>query len=399
MEVDQKLILVSNAGSASRKYGLFSGDKCLAKIHFEHDKDKIVYSLQTGSEPAKSEPAKINHLTFAASKVWEILQSQNVIADKDQIKAVAVRVVAPSDYFQKDRILDTPAQQHLKALEVRAPIHINATLQEIHALAAAFPEAKLVGISDSAFHELMPDHAKLYALPSDIPATLEVRRFGYHGLSAEAVIDALRAKDKLPKRLVICHLGSGVSITAVLGGKSVDTTMGYSPLEGLMMGTRSGNVDITAMQVLQDELNLSNAQLQDLLNLRSGLLGVSRLSSDVRELLHHEARSKHVKLALQMFVGRIQQAIGQMAATLGGIDALVFTGTIGERSDEIRKRILGKLMFLGLTLDPKANHETKEASGITRISPPHHPAAIYVISSDEDLLISKKAAELLSGGG
>ena len=395
--MDQKLILVANAGSASRKYGLYKAGDCLAKIHFEHDKGKIIYTLQVGDEPAKTEPAKINHLTFAASKVWEVLQSQNVIADKDQIKAVAVRVVAPSGYFQKDRILDAPAQQHLKALEVRAPIHINATLQEIHALTAVFPQAKLVGISDSAFHKSMPDHARLYALPSDLPASLEVRRFGYHGISAEAVVGALRANDKLPKRLVICHLGSGVSVTAVLGNKSVNTTMGYSPLEGVMMGTRSGNVDITAMQVLQDELNLSNAQLQDLLNLRSGLLGVSRLSSDVRELLARETDNKQAKLALKMFVGRIQQAIGQMAATLGGIDALVFTGTIGERSGEIRKRIIGKLMFLGLTLDPKANHETKEASGITRISPPHHPAAIYVISSDEDLLIAKKAAKLLSG--
>ncbi|MBI5906708.1 acetate/propionate family kinase [Candidatus Saccharibacteria bacterium] len=394
MAVDS-LILVANPGSASRKYALYSDDKCLIKIHFELLDGKVIYTSETNGEHHSPKPADISHLTFAGSKVFSILQSHGLLSVKDQIKTIALRVVAPSSYFQQDRVLDKQAIDKLTDLEPRAQLHINAGLQEVHLLKQAFPEAVLLGISDSAFHHTMPDHASGYALPFKDTDKLDIKRFGYHGLSAESVVKVLRPKDKLPLRLVICHLGSGASVTAVKSGKSIDTTMGYSPLEGLMMSTRSGSIDVTAAQVLQDELKLSSQDLQEYLNHKSGLLGVSGTSADIKVLLELERDGdSRAKLALDMYIYRVQQAIGQMVAALGGVDALVFTGTVGERSVQIRRRVTERLMFLGLQLNPKINHGLKELKELTRISPASHPAKVYVVPADEYSVIVSHARKL-----
>src|SRR3989344_1284746 len=319
------LILIANPGSASRKYALYDNDSCLIKIHFEVIDSKIIYDVEQDSKATVSSPASLSHLAFAASKVASILREYGLLQTTDQIKTIALRVVAPSSYFQADRILDKQAFDKLAKLEPRASLHIKASL---------------LGVSDSSFHRTMPDHARNYALPLDDADRLDIRRFGYHGLSVESVANIIKSDGKLPLRLVVCHLGSGSSVTAVRSGKSIDTTMGYSPLEGLMMSTRSGSLDITAAQALQAGLKLSDQDLQNYLNDKSGLLGVSNISSDIRILLRLERQSNHhAKLALDMYVYRVAQAIGQMAAALGGIDALVFTGTVGERSAPIRRRI------------------------------------------------------------
>ncbi|PJE65355.1 hypothetical protein COU91_02110 [Candidatus Saccharibacteria bacterium CG10_big_fil_rev_8_21_14_0_10_47_8] len=389
------LTLVANPGSASRKYALYDGDKCLIKIHFEQLNDKIIYRCEINGEQHQPKSADIAHLTFAGSKVFSTLRGHDLLQTKDQIKTIALRVIAPSSYFQADRILDKHSIGKLTGLEPKASLHINASLQEAHLLKQSFPEATLIGISDSAFHHTMPDHARNYAVPFGDADRLDIRRFGYHGLSAESVVKVLKSEDKLPLRLVVCHLGSGVSVTAVRSGKSVDTTMGYSPLEGLMMSTRSGSIDVTAAQVLQDELKLSNQGLQDYLNHQSGLLGVSGASSDIRVLLKLEREGNaRAKSALDMYVYRVQQAVGQMSAALGGIDALIFTGTVGERSASVRRRITERLMFLGLQLDPKKNHESTEPTEVAQISPPSHPARIYIIPADEYSIIVEHASKL-----
>lgn len=394
MAVDS-LNLVANPGSASRKYALHNGDKCLIKIHFEAIDVKIIYTAETNGKQQPPESVDISHLTFAGSKVFSILQSHGLLRTNDQIKTIALRIVAPSSYFQQDRVLSRQVIDKLASLEPRALLHINASLQEAHLLKQAFPEATLLGISDSAFHHTMPDHASGYALPFKDTNKLDIKRFGYHGLSAESVVKVLRSKDKLPLRLVICHLGSGASITAVKSGKSIDTTMGYSPLEGLMMSTRSGSIDVTAAQVLQDKLKLSSQDLQEYLNHKSGLLGVSGTSADIKVLLELERDGdSKAKLALDMYIYRAQQAIGQMAAALGGLDALVFTGTVGERSAQIRRRVTEHLMFLGLQLDPKINHGLKEPKELTQISPASHPAKVYVVPADEYSVIVSHAGKL-----
>lgn len=390
------LILVANPGSASRKYALYDGDKCLAKLHFEYVEKEIVYSYSL-KDKSGQEKSNLSHLTFASSRVISILQDHGAFNNEDRLATIALRVVAPSSYFQMHRIMDDQALQKLADLEKRAPLHVNAALQEAHMLRRSLPNIRLIGVSDSAFHAGKPKHAQYYDIPIDDAEKLDIKRFGYHGLSVESVVETLKTADKLPLRLVVCHLGSGASVTAVRGGKSIDTTMGYSPLEGLMMATRAGSLDVAAAEVLQEQLKLNNRELEEYLNNRSGLLGVSGLSSDIRILLRESrAGNQRASLALRMYLHRVRQAIGQMAATLGGIDVLVFTGTVGERSNEIRRRVTERLLFLGLSIDSELNHTATEPRKITRISPVSHPGRIYVVPSDEDKVIAKHAAEFLN---
>ncbi len=388
------LILIANPGSASRKYALYNqGGKCLINLHFELADSKVVYSFGSGGQIESD----LSNLAFAATKILDILKGQGAFASDASVQTIALRIVAPSSYFQKHRAIDDRSIKKLTELESRSPLHINNVLQEMHILKSVFPSAKLLGISDSAFHESMPARANRYAIPAKDATALDIKRFGYHGLSVESVVSSLKKIDKLPQRLVVCHLGSGSSVTAVRSGKSLDTTMGYSPLEGLMMSTRSGNIDPAAADVLQNELKLNSEKLLDYLNDKSGLLGVSGKSGDIRALLKlGREGDEAAKLALSMYVYRVRLGIGQMAAALGGIDALAFTGTVGERSEPIRRRVMNNLTFLGLWLDPKLNHEHKTTNALSILSPKSHPAKIYVVPANEDLVIAKHALDLTS---
>lgn len=385
------LVLVANPGSASRKYALYDGDKCLAKFHFEYADRRIVCTLETASGKSQA-VCNISHLSFSASQLPQMLF--DYLKSEQTIKLIALRVVAPSTSFQRDRWLDKSALEQLSELEPEAPLHINATLQEANLLRKYFPEAKLAGISDSAFHSTIGEPANRYGLPLNDADQLGLKRFGYQGLSVESVVTSLHHAGKLPKRLVICHLGSGSSVTAVKDGKSFDTTMGYSPLEGLVMATRSGSLDLVAALRLQKQFQLKDHQLLSYLNEKSGLLGVSGISSDIRELLALEGHHERAALALKMYVYRVQQAIGQMAAALGGLDAVIFTGTVGERSQPMRQRIIHKLLFLGLAIDPAKNHASVEPGEVVLISPAHHPVKLYIVPANEDVMLAKHAQEL-----
>ncbi len=389
------LTLVANPGSASRKYALFDVGKCLIKMHFEYAKEKIIYTTEIDGQAFGPVDSGLRHLEFASSKILEVLEGNGL--EDMIIKKIALRIVAPSTYFQVDRVIDQEALAKLTALESRVPLHIEASLQEVRSLQRYFPDTRIIGISDSAFHSTMPEHASYYGLPRDTAHKLDIKRFGYHGLSVESAVETLRALDKLPLRLVVCHLGSGSSVTAVQGGKSLDTTMGYSPLEGVMMATRSGSLDITAALALRRELKLNDAQLEDYLNHKAGLLGLSGQSSNIRQLLKLERQGNYgAILALDKFVYSQQQAIGQMSAALGGIDALVFTGTVGERSAPIRRRVVERLLFLGLVLDSRKNHLTREPTEITQISPADHPARIYILPADEASVLARRVNKVSS---
>jgi len=397
MEKVNALVLVANPGSASRKYALYDGPRLLMKVHFEYEGDQIVYSCQSPQGSSKTEPAGVGDLSVVATKIFDIFVALGLLTSKDQVETIGLRVVAPSSYFQVDRVLNASAENALDKLRHRSALHIEALLKESDTLRQIFPEATLVAVSDSAFHASMPATARHYAINTNDAKNLDVYRFGYHGLSVESAIRKLVALGKLPSRLIICHLGSGASITAVKNGKSVDCSMGYSPLEGLMMATRSGDIDITAAQVLQAGLGLDDHQLHEYLGRRSGLLGVSGRSSDIRELLKDEqAGHEPAGLALDMYVYRTQQAIGKMTASLGGLEALIFTGTVGERSAEMRRRIIKNLAFLGLSLDPHLNHTPTPVSKPARLSPIAHPVKIYVVPADEDAVIATHARKLVS---
>lgn len=389
--MSERSILVVNPGSASRKYALYHDNTLQITAHFELEGDKVVYSVNN-AKPQKSE---LNHIAFSASKVPEIIG-----LDKDTTRApdvnIALRVVAPSRYFQQHRLLNQTALAKLTELEQFAPLHISETLQELLLLKRFVPHHKLIGVSDSAYHATMPDKARHYGISLKDAEYLQIYRYGYHGLSVQSVVRQLTNNYSLPERLLVCHLGSGASITAILNGRSVDTTMGYSPLEGLVMSTRSGSIDPTAIQALKVGLNLTPVRLQEYLNNQSGLLGVSGISNDIRVLLNLEKTGhKLAKLALSMYIYRIQQAIGQMSASLGGIDAIIFTGTVGERSSIIRNRVCRQLHFLGIELDNSKNNKPKFIENISTISVTGSPVNAYIIPTNEMSEMFQSAKTLL----
>ena len=379
-----QLVLIANPGSASRKYALYAGSRLLASLHFEYVEQKVLYSYNFNDESKNDLDAGVSHIAFVATKVMDILRAIGAVDANQKLDVVGLRVVAPATHFQEHRILDAKEITRLTELETRAELHINATLQEAELLRAAFGGVPIIGASDSAFHATKPQHASTYAISQEDAKQADVWRFGYHGLSVSSVVSSLKSAKHLPARMVVCHLGSGASVTAVLEGKSIDTTMGYSPLEGLVMSTRSGSIDPTAVDVLADQLDLSPKKIQHYLNANSGLKGLSGASDDIRELLKLES-SKHAgaKLALDSYVYHVQQAIGQMVAALGGIDGLVFTGTVGERSAEIRQRIVRKMLYLGIALNAKTNNDHELIVEPTVISQDRHPAVVMVVPTDE----------------
>ncbi len=388
----RSLILVSNPGSQSRKYALYLGEVCLARLHFELVGKQIYCSLVAHNQPQVSQKADIAHIAFAATKVIDILKSKKIIQDDDQISAIGLRIVAPSSFFQTHRVIDKQAIEHLKSIGSRAVIHINSTLQEIELLKISLPKCPIIGVSDSAFTATEESYIRSYAIPQTDAKKFDVWRFGYHGLSVNSVVDVLTKKHRLADKVIVCHLGGGASITALRKGLVADNSMGYSPLEGLMMATRSGNIDPVAVETLKHGLGLTADKMQEYLSLRSGLLGVSGISDDIRELLAAEAEHPTAKLALDMYVSRIQQTIGQMVAVIGGIDCLVFTGTVGERSAIIRQRILSKMNYLHLSVDKEKNSQAIQPQAITSISPVYATRKVLVVPCDESTQIAKEVA-------
>lgn len=389
MDMASSLILVANPGSASRKYALYRGDNELAGLHFEWEQDKIICSLHVNGQQQKLDTT-ISDIKQAASQLMTILQNNQLLGQNEHIEKIGLRTVAPSSYFLEDHIVDDTFISKLEHITSRAPIHITATLQELHLLRSQFSHATIVGVSDSAFHASKPDYAWNYGIPLEDADTYEIKRFGYHGLSVASAVKELRAANKLPRKLIVCHLGSGASITAVLEGKSVDNTMGYSPLEGMVMSTRSGNIDPTAVRALKDALNLDDHAAEDYLNNHSGLLGLGG-SADIRELLKREQDGDNrSRLALATYTYNAQKAIAQMTVALGGVDTLVFAGTVGERSAPIRERIIGQLHYLGLVLDPHANHTCESPEAATIISQQEHSKPIIVLPTKESAEIVQR---------
>ena len=361
-------------------------------LTYEHD--QIVCTVESGSRIRKVK-LTLGSIDASAAQIEPLIRAYGAPGAAYKAERIGLRVVAPSGYFLQDYLLDEDTVARLKALRLRAPLHIDATLHEYALLQGLFPNVPVAGISDSAFHSTKPDYAWNYGLPLADSDRLELKRFGYHGLSLASAVRVLRGIGKLPPKVVICHLGSGASVSAVWHGKSYDTTMGYSPLEGLIMATRSGSIDVTLAAVLKTELELSDIQLDAYLNEHSGLLGLSGISSDIRELLERESNGDHfARLALETYVYTVQKAIGQMTASLGGVDMLVFTGTVGERSAQIRKRVMHSFRYLDFALDQRENGQCIDPAEPVCISQLAHSRPIYVIPANEAGEIARRTAEL-----
>ncbi len=387
----EKNILVINIGSSSKKYSFYSGNILILGGHFERDKDRFVVTYEG------EESREISQETFTESLVsfYETLKSTVYIHDGWGVSAVGIRIVAPGDYFTNDQLVDDVFIKHLKRVALEDKAHIPPLLKEITKVKELLSSIPIVAISDSAFHSTMHPFAKDYALPREIGSKEDVRRFGYHGISLSSIVTKLSSRPwGLEKRAIICHLGSGASVTAVEEGRSVDTSMGYSPLEGLVMSTRSGNIDVGAVLHLMKKRTID--ELQEILYTKCGLLAVSGLSDDMRVLIDAE-KGGHggAHLAIETFAHTIRKYIGMYTSVLGGVDVLIFSGTIGERSFILRERICQHLAWLGVRLDTEKNIHAKSGDYIGA----EGTMGVCVIHSDEDMEIMRKTHALLASQG
>ncbi len=386
----ESLILVVNPGSSSRKYALFAGGDKKANIHFEFEDNKVTGAVEYQGVKTPCAYDDVD-LSKVSRYVDGLLHEYKVLSDDDKLTAIGIRIVAPSMRFMKDMEITDEVVATLESLQQKAPLHITTALAEIKQIKEYFPGIHLVGVSDTGFHIDKQEYAWHYGIDTELMEKFEIKRYGYHGISMGSVVHCLKEQGKLAPKMVICHLGSGSSLTAVQDGKSADTTMGYSPLEGIMMATRSGTVDVSAALAIKRELSLSDNELEQYLNKKSGLIGVSGSSNDIRQLVTmEEGGDDRARLALGLFVYKIQLAVGQMAASMGGADAIVFTGTVGERSSIIRGRILDKLEYLGFKYDKKLNEETFEPKQATHIGD-SSSKPIIVISTDESAEIARRS--------
>lgn len=386
----ESLILVVNPGSASRKYALFANGQKRANINFEFEDDKVI-----GKVVFASNKTIINcddtDLSAVSSHILPLLREYKIIGESDNLTAIGIRVVAPAMRFTKDELITDETIAALESIQQIAPLHISTALSEIKQIKDHFPGTPLVAISDTIFHSTKQEFAWYYGIDTELANKFGIKRYGYHGISVGSVVHCLSQQNRLAPKTIICHLGSGSSLTAVADGKSVETTMGYSPLEGLMMASRSGTIDVSAALAIKRELKLSDLELEQYLNKKSGLIGVSGSSNDVRQLLTSEEQGDDkARLALGLFVYRIQLAIGQMAASMGGVDSLVFTGTIGERSSVIRGRILDNLEYLGFVYHHDNNNQTFEPTEAVNIAI-EASKPILVIITDEAAEIARRA--------
>jgi acetate kinase len=302
----------------------------------------------------------------------------------DRVAAVAHRVVHGGRRFREPVVIDEAVERELENAVELAPLHNAPALAAIRQARQALPDLPHIAVFDSAFHATIPEEAATYALPAQVREDWGIRRYGFHGLSVQWASERVRVP-----RLVVCHLGGGCSVTAVRDGHSVDTTMGFTPLEGVPMVTRPGSVDPGALiHLLEHHLTLE--ELDRLLEHESGLAGLSGLSGDVREL--ESSNAPAARLALAVFTYRVATAVGAMATALGGLDALVFTAGIGENSASVRAAVCGRLGFLGVDLDTDANEAARPD---TTVSTSDSPVRIVVLEAREEVVAARAARQLL----
>jgi len=390
----ESLILVVNPGSSSRKYALFANGEKRAVINFEFEDNKVTGKVEYSGQKYLASYDDAD-LSSVSGYVLPLLHKHEIISDSDNLTAIGIRLVAPMMRFTKDELLTDEMVQAIEAVQKKAPLHVTTVLSETKQVKAHFPGIPIVIISDSAFHATKRECAWYYGVDTELADKYEIKRYGFHGISVGSVVRCLTEQNKLSPKMIICHLGSGSSLTAVNEGKSFDTTMGFTPLEGLMMATRSGNMDISAALAIKHALNMTDEELEQYLNKKSGLIGVSGTSNDIRQLLASEEQGdKRAKLAIDMLVYRIQLAIGQMAASMGGVDSIVFTGTVGERSSAIRGRILDNLEYLGFIYHKDNNYQAFEPVEATNVAI-EASKPVWVISTDEAAEIARRVEQYI----
>ncbi|MCZ7627128.1 MAG: acetate/propionate family kinase [Candidatus Methylomirabilis sp.] len=336
-----------------------------------------------------------------AGGVRRLLQELTGALGLSRIEAVGHRIVHGGTRFTRSVLIDASVLKTLEELEELAPLHNRASLAGVRAARALLGwRVPMVGAFDTAFHAFLPDRAWRYAIPENLVQRHGVRRFGFHGLSYQWTLwrfGELTGTRPEQARIVALHLGNGCSAAAIEGGRSVDTSMGFTPLEGLVMGTRAGDIDPALVGHLSRMEGVGINTVEDWLNTRSGLLGLSGLSPDMQTLLAREADHAGARLAIEVFCYRARKYVGAYLAALGGAQAVVFTGGIGANSPEIRRRICDGLQWFGLRIDPALNRRAAGVDG--RISADAAPIAGYAISPDEEQIIARETVQVCEGGG
>ena len=394
-------ILVLNCGSSSIKYKLFDMDskEVIAQGGIEKIGLKgsfLKFTLPNGEKKIleKDIPEHTVGVEFILHTLTD--PEYGAIKSLDEINAVGHRMVHGGERFSKSVLLDKEVLEAFTACNDLAPLHNPANLKGVDAISAILPNIPQVGVFDTAFHQTMPDYAYLYAVPYELYEKYGVRRYGFHGTShryvSQRVCEYLGVKPEGLK-LITCHIGNGGSIAAIKDGKCIDTTMGLTPLEGLMMGTRSGDIDAGAVTFIMDKEGLNTTGISNLLNKKSGVLGVSGVSSDMRELeaAVAEGNPKAI-LAEKMYFYRIKKYIGAYAAALGGVDVILFTGGVGENQASCRAGVCKGLEFMGVKLDAEKNKVRGEEA---IISAADSKVKVVVIPTDEELLIASDTMDFV----
>lgn len=397
-------ILVLNSGSSSQKSSLYdigstlpdSPPASLWEGKIEWHGDRAVLEIENPSGASQKEEMGAGTRADAAARLLDALTSgaASALSDKSELAIVGHRIVNGGREYTEPTIITAEVKSAIRRMAVFAPLHNRVELEGIELIERKFGSIPQVAVFDTAFHSQMPPAAVVYPGPYEWIAQ-GIRRFGFHGINHQYCAERtaqLLGKELAALKLVTCHLGNGCSLAAIRNGKSIDTTMGFTPLEGLMMGTRSGSVDPGILIYLLREKNLTAQALDDLLNKKSGLLGISGISGDMREIVSAMKNgNERAKLAFDIFVHRLQTGVGSMIAALGGVDALVFTAGIGEHSPEVREAACAHFGFLRLNLDGSKNASPQSDQDISAAG---SAVRVLVVRAQEDWVIARECWRL-----
>lgn len=357
----EKKHIIINIGSTSKRYAFFLGEARVADFHMAKYESGISGSWKESSN-AKEEGVSDTDFADGVLYFLKLLAEKKHIAEGDRPDAIAIRVVAPDAFFTDTRDIDDEYIARLEKVSASAPLHVVGVLEEVKKIKESLAGVRITGVSDSRFHEGLPEVARSYPLPKEFRE--KIPRFGYHGISLASSLSVIETTlGNIPKNIIICHLGGGSSITAIQEGKSVDTSMGFSPQSGIPMTTRSGTIDTGALFELSRQTGKSNDELEMFLNTQCGLVGLSGGMADVKQLIVLEKEgNEDAKRALDYFAYSIQKYIGSYIAVLGGLDLLVFSGSIGVGSDFIREKIVRGVAHMGILLDSDRNKNLSSES-------------------------------------
>ena len=391
-----KIFLVLNSGSSSEKFSLYEGEDEVCSLYFEgveeNGKKQFICTMTRADGTEEVIDKKWDNLEVAFKEAKGIFEKEGFINEAHPLDGILVRVVAAGKYFSKNHIVDAETLKELEKVRVTNPLHVPGTERGVKNAKATFPGVPILMMSDSEALSKDSRQDKSYALPAEVINEFDLGRWGAHGASYGYIMDKIRKLGILKKKMVVCHLGSGCSVTALVDGEPAYTSMGETPLEGLMSSTRTGSIDPTIGALLGEKLGAAEAI--KLMNKQSGLLAMAG-SNDMREVIAEaEEGNENAAAAYDLFVDGVAGKIGEFAAKMGGIDAIVFTATIGERSIPIRNSVISKLGFMGFKI--KNDVKLDKSKGFANVAE-EDAKPIYIIPTNEAAYMIKKAAELLDG--